>query len=202
RARAGAGVVAVSIDHLLQYPAPTLDDPGWDFLGEGETVKALGRFTGQKMTRPGDALPLIGYGVAAGLYGDDDAALQSFRDVMRAHPQVVRRFEASEGVEQRIRELIDQYSEPAEDADDAQRASLLAASLHCLLHEYDAARRIIGELDEGDFTLQVLVDFIAAATAGEGEADDAADETEPDSSEPEEDDGGAPRPLIAPGWKR
>jgi hypothetical protein len=201
-ARARAGVVAVSIDHLLQYPAPTLDDPGWDLLCEGETIKALGRFTGQKMTRPGDALPLIGYGIAAALYGDDQAALESFRDALRAQPQVVRRFKASDGVEQRIRELIDRYSEPAEDAEDAQRASLLAASLHCLLHEYDAAGDLIDELDEGNFTVHVLADFIAATT-GEGESDEAARfDSDAESSESAIGDADTPKPIVAPGWRR
>jgi len=198
RARSGAGVVSVSIDHLLQYPAPTLEDPGWEFLGEGDAVRALGRFTGQKLTRPGDALPMIGYGIGAALYGDDWAALQSLRDALRAGPDVVRRFEASDGVADRIRELIDQYTAQIDASDDAQRAKLLAASLHCLLHEYDAARGIIADLDEGRGDVRALADFIAATT-GEGGVDEpAGDEPDAAGSDPPEDDEGAPGAMTGP----
>jgi hypothetical protein len=197
-ARSGVPVVSVSIDQLLQYPAPTLDDPGWGFLGEGEAIRALGRFTGQKMTRPGDALPMIGYGIGAALYGDDRAALQSLRDAMRADPGVVRRFEPSEAVVRRIRGLIDQYTAQTDETDDAQRAKLLAASLHCLLHEYDAASDILADLDEDSSGVRALVNIIAAGK-GEGAPDKAAGNgTDEKASAFEEDATVAPKRPAGP----
>jgi hypothetical protein len=180
--RGGVPVLRGSLDHLMHYPAPTLDDPGWDLIGEGEAVKALGRFTAQKMTRPGDVLPMIGYAIAAAMYDDDRTALWTLREAMRIDPDLMHSFEASDAVADQIRGLIDAYAEQSDETnDDGVRATLLAAAMHCLLHEYDEADELIADLDASEGGVRDVSAFIAAAPT-EGEAGEATDEAVDDGA--------------------
>jgi len=119
---------------------------GWTFLGEGQGVRALGRFTARLLSAPTDGEALVGFALAASMIGDDEAAMRSMRNALRLDPAAVLALSENEELSPHIRTAVTRFETLAQ-ADDAGNAQLMTAALHCLLGENDSARAALGKLD-------------------------------------------------------
>ncbi|MCP3902138.1 MAG: hypothetical protein GY715_00765 [Planctomycetes bacterium] len=119
---------------------------GWALLGDGEGVRALGRFTARLLTAPTDGEALVGFALAASMIGDDEAAIRSMRSALRSDPATVVALSVNEELGSHVRKAITRYEALAE-ADSGGSAQLMTAALHYLLGENDAARASLGKLD-------------------------------------------------------
>jgi hypothetical protein len=153
-------------------PKPTPSEIAWGKLSRGEARAALREFAVLALRSTRSAEPRAGYGLAAAMLSKHETAVWAMRRAIDTDAVALRNLALDERLDGPLRRLAGHYSERAGRLG-AGDGLFMAAALHFLLHEDDAARAAIAAaIERGDTepTTKALDDLLAA----EQDRDEAA----------------------------
>ena len=164
--------VYVAPPQAVEYvPAVTLPpdiERGWRLLSAAEYDQAQLHFGDEALACPQRGAPRVGYALAAAATGDLKAGVKAMRTALFVEPQVLSSIRLDEPLVVLVSDLIARYEFACRDIVVEADGAFMAAGLHFLLGEYEAAddaiRAAIGAGCE-DPTTRVLEELIRQTIA-------------------------------------
>jgi len=127
------------------------DQDAWDRLAEGQHAAALSQFADAAQRHPETGLPKLGYALASAADGNHERAVWAMRRALMADAEALH----YAPLDDRSRALIDalavRYTDGAVTEVGTRDAAFMAAALHYIRHDTDAAARQIDvAMENGD----------------------------------------------------
>lgn len=145
---------------------------GWQMLADGDAREARRAFDRSLAVQPADALPRIGYAIAAGMLDRTDECVASLRQALRQDPESLNELPQNAGMDSRIRTLRDAFETRLGASPDDVDVLFAVATLRYLDGDrpmaYFAADRAI-ERGDSDAATRNLKDLIRRALDNAGQ---------------------------------
>lgn len=153
----------------LEPGPPTLDD-AWVLLADGYLNEARDAFFAVGEVFPFEGEPQVGYAIAVGLLGDDEAAIFAMRKALRDDPEALYEVPENLALEGHLRVLMSRYEDGARGADTDRDALFMVGAIRFLLGEeavgYFAISEAVEAGDDNESTL-ILRELLRDAMYGE-----------------------------------
>jgi hypothetical protein len=120
---------------------------GWKLLADGEQHSALNVFSTQARNDPDNGTYKIGYALAAAETGDLDKGVRAMRRATRIDPDALHYLTLDSGMQNVVSNLIHNYENDSSHGLEATDRDFMVASLYYLLHDAEAADRVLPRQD-------------------------------------------------------
>jgi hypothetical protein len=143
------------------------DKHGWTLLAGGDQESALKTFSTQAQNDPKNGALKVGYALATAETGDLDRGVWAMRRAVRIDPDALHYLRLDEDMQGIVNNLIHRYEDDDYHTLEATDRDFMVASLYYLLHNAEAAARILPDKDTHTST-QNLGRLIQQMRADEG----------------------------------
>ena len=123
------------------------NDHGWTLLAGGEQSSALKTFSTQAQNDPKNGTLKVGFALATAETGDLDRGVWAMRRAVRIDPDALHYLTLDKNVQGIVKKLIHRYEDDGYHTLEATDRDFMIASLYYLLHNAEAADRVLPDQD-------------------------------------------------------